>query len=342
MFVLSGNDVNDVYPMAITLLNGVGRPEYSRYGDVIVAPRPVTSHYEYPRNRVLLDPHRDANPFFHLMESLWILAGREDVAWLAQFNSRISEFSDDGQRFHGAYGKRLRRWQVSDVPAEGTVDQLEEAVHMLRMDPGNRRVVLSIWDPRLDLNTVSKDIPCNDMVKLEIRDNRLNLIVFNRSNDIIWGCYGANVVQFSMIQEYLAGRLQCGIGFMEQVSTNWHAYVKVWADKTAMLPDWNSPYQMGKVEALPMFDAEAHPEHWDVDLRHFMRKTGAYDGTLDGWGSESEYHHDWFSTVAEPMFLGWKMWKEGKKMEAHLMLDSVMASDWQKAGQEWMERRMGV
>lgn len=346
MFVLSGNDVNDVYPMALTLLKGVGRPEPSRYGDVIVAPRPVTSHYENPRNRVLLDPTRDANPFFHLMEALWILAGRDDVAWLARFNNKMREFSDDGDTFHAAYGDRLRRCMAEHHPQAnrlGCIDQLDIAVEALRLNPADRRVVLSIWSPEADLFWVSKDIPCNDMIKLEIRDGRLNLIVFNRSNDIIWGCYGANVVQFSMIQEYLAGRIGCEVGFMEQVSTNWHAYDGVWGKFRDSNPFPESPYQMGTVEAYPMV---ADGDKFDDDLLRFMARTERFPDVdtpfleQEDWGMDGIYANPFFNDVAEPMYLAWVFWKAKQASMALAMLESCMASDWQAAGQEWIRRRI--
>lgn len=343
MFVLQGNDVNDVYPMALTLLKGVGRPESSRYGNVIVAPRPVTSHYENPHHRVLFDETRDANPFFHLMEGLWILAGRDDVKWLARFNSRMAEFSDDGHSFHAPYGKRLRNWKYTGVGNNAYIDQLGEAVRLLRKDPTDRRVVLSIWDPSIDLGIKSKDIPCNDIIKLEIRDGRLNMIVFNRSNDIIWGCYGANVVQFSMIQEYLAGRIGCEMGFLEQVSTNWHAYEERWKPYRDSNPFPESPYQLGNVEPYPMV-AVGHK--FDDDLRRFMRLTETFPdfdnpNVLEqmGFGGQ-RYDNPFFTDVAEPMYLAWAFWKADRKAEAQAMMETVMASDWGVAGQEWMERRL--
>jgi hypothetical protein len=51
------------------------KPQGSRAGDVLVAPHPVMSVTSIPTERVLFDPARDANPFFHLFESLWMLAG---------------------------------------------------------------------------------------------------------------------------------------------------------------------------------------------------------------------------------------------------------------------------
>ena len=62
--------------------------------------------YNNPCERVLFYPERDANPVFHFMESLWMLAGRRDVEWISMFNNGISQYSDDGVLFHAAYGHR--------------------------------------------------------------------------------------------------------------------------------------------------------------------------------------------------------------------------------------------
>src|SRR3990170_4411256 len=67
----------------------------SRVGECLMVEEPVIVSYDQPRERVLFNQARDANPFFHLYESLWMLAGRNDVASLAYYNSKISQYSDD-------------------------------------------------------------------------------------------------------------------------------------------------------------------------------------------------------------------------------------------------------
>ncbi len=180
-------------------------------------PGVFVTEYERPYENILMCPSRDANPFFHYLEAMWILAGRNDVAFLKRLLPRIADYSDDGISFHGAYGYRLRH-------AFG-FDQIEKAVRILRAKPDTRQVVLSIWDPIRDLGAESKDIPCNDMVLLKIRDGKLNLTVCNRSNDIVWGAYGANAVQFSILQQYLAAQIGVGVGVYTQVSDSMHAYL---------------------------------------------------------------------------------------------------------------------
>jgi thymidylate synthase len=112
----------------------------------------VATVYEEPREKVLYCEERDANPFLHFFEALWLLAGRNDVAFLAQFLPRLAEYSDNGRTFHGAYGYRLR--------TRFGKDQLVEAAARLKKEPDTRQVVLQIWSCEDDLNRPSKDIPC--------------------------------------------------------------------------------------------------------------------------------------------------------------------------------------
>src|SRR5258708_35739439 len=73
------------------------RLDQTRNGKCLVVDEPVLISYTHPKERVLFNPVRDANPFFHLYESLWMLAGRNDLKSLAYYCSRMKEFSDDGK-----------------------------------------------------------------------------------------------------------------------------------------------------------------------------------------------------------------------------------------------------
>jgi hypothetical protein len=114
------------------------KPEQTRNGLAYVIAEPVITTYRYPQERVLFHTGRDANPIFHLMESIWMLAGRRDVQFLQHFNSTIGQFSDDGKVFNAAYGYRWRR--------HFGFDQLEEVIKALRRDPETRQAVIQMWD----------------------------------------------------------------------------------------------------------------------------------------------------------------------------------------------------
>lgn len=136
----------------------------SRDGSVLMIDEPVTITYSHPRERVLFNAARDANPFFHLYEALWMLAGRNDVAPLAYYDERSQVFSDDGKTLNGAYGYRWRHAREEDgyhVPAgHRGVDQLDILVNHLKADPTSRRAVLQMWNVEDDLLKIGKVSEC--------------------------------------------------------------------------------------------------------------------------------------------------------------------------------------
>lgn len=152
MHVINARNVNDAFIYGVALLDSAGALTTSRAGSVIEMPVPVTTVYTCPTERVLFNPIRRANPFFHLMEALWILGGRNDVAFLEKYNPRMAEFSDGQGVFHAAYGDRLRH--------HFGFDQLQSAMRLLKAFPDTRRAVLQIWSAPDDLDADRKDLPC--------------------------------------------------------------------------------------------------------------------------------------------------------------------------------------
>ena len=81
--LLSVSNVNEAYLLGRRMINQFGQMAESRNGAVLKFPFPVLTAYKFPHERVLFDAQRDANPFLHLFESIWMLGGRRDVDFLA-------------------------------------------------------------------------------------------------------------------------------------------------------------------------------------------------------------------------------------------------------------------
>ena len=239
-------------------------------GRCLQATYPVMTLYHKPHECVLVHPTRNANPFFHLLEALWMLNGDEDVALPAYIVPRMAEYSDNGTTFEGAYGFRWR--QRFDI------DQLVVAINTLRASPSSRRVVIGMWDPYADLIAppTAKDLPCNLMVKLEVDPtyDSVNATVYNRSNDVIWGCYGANAVQFSVLQQFIAGALGKDMGWLVQFSANWHIYANTMG-LFGTLSEHTQPYSnlaRPPILPLPLFHGmpAGSEERWLQELKAFI------------------------------------------------------------------------
>ncbi len=359
MRVIRDRNVNGLMVSGLEHLAHHGVRQQSRNGPVIVAPWPVTSVYERPTERVLFDERRDANPFFHLFECLWMLSGSNGARALDRYVADFSaRYSDDGV-IHGAYGHRWRH-------ALG-FDQLDAVVRRLRADPDDRQCVLQMWDASQsyedaqqtyaggnDLLGDWKDRPCNTHVYLRVQKYRqpkidadtpqtvedgqlvLDLTVCCRSNDIVWGAYGANAVHFSFLQEYLAGRVGVGVGVMYQVSNNYHGYVET-LDRIgdpSLLPG-TDPYEDGLVVPVPI---GTNFEAWDDDLRNFME--WHVGGARNQHGLENEFTNTWFRDVAVPMCCANSFRRDGDIDRALVTANKIAASDWQTAAVNWLCRRI--
>ena len=342
MQVIIARNVNDAVAKGARLMKHGAVRQASRAGPTLEYPEPVCTVYEHPMERVLFDAVRDCNPFFHLMESLWMLAGRNDVAWLSRFNKRMESYSDDGEVFNAAYGYR---WRQQFNCASGTSDQLTSIAEMLRRDPDSRRAVLQIWDAAADLGANSKDLACNTQAMFKVRDGHLNMTVSNRSNDIIWGCYGANAVHFSFLLEYMAARIGVEPGVYRQMSDSYHAYMETWPKFEQIAERFDrtgDPYDARRSDKVEVYPLVAVPDVFDAELRDWLI-SDPEKITVEQWQRESNHGHwqnPFFGSVATPMHNAWFAYKAKDVECARRWLDCCAASDWRRAGHEWLDRRM--
>lgn len=135
-------------------------------------------------------PDRKLSYKFMAAEAYWILSGSDKVDGIAPWNKNISQFSDDGKVFQGAYGPPVAL-------------QMDYVVKALLRDPDTRQAVLTIWKPN---PAPSKDIPCTVSMVFQIRDGRLHNHVFMRSSDV-WLGLPYDIFNFSMVATDVAGRL---------------------------------------------------------------------------------------------------------------------------------------
>jgi hypothetical protein len=175
-----------------------------------------------------------------------------------------------------------------------------------------------MWDATYDLDSAAhtssrqpaKDVPCNTQLYPRIVDGKLDITVTCRSNDVVWGCYGANAVHFSFLQEYMAARIGVQVGTYYQISNNWHLYDAV-ADK--FLPD-DTGYYPGTYPIVEQWQT------WDADLSKFF---------TDPQGAA--YSNPFFLEVALPMWEAHRYHRNRKTVEALAKVSQIKAPDWQRA-----------
>ncbi len=338
MHVISVRNVCEALPKGIDLLLEEGMRSPSRAGEVLVAPWPVATVYSHPRERVLFSPIRDANPAFFMAETLWMLAGRNDAAFLDLFVKDFgSRFAEKYGTIHGAYGERWRRGFG--------FDQIKEIIRRLIENPNDRQCVLQMWDGSdkkhlrdagiwsyQDLTGDWRDRPCNTHAYFRVRDGLLDFGVCCLSNDILMGAYGANAVHFSILQEYMAAMVDMGVGTYTQFSFNYHVYVKDLEllrkrlgqslTGTALL---RNDYLLG-VKPLPLV---SDPESFDEDV---VKLLAAVESFALGGCVWPELRNEFLRETAYPLLFGYL----ARSTE---LAEQVAAPDWSMALIEWLQRR---
>lgn len=379
MMSFTFRNVNDAFEGLIDHFNihqhnsGVIRRSPSRNGEVLRAVGPVGITYRRPCERVLFNRARDANPFFHLYESLWMLGGRNDLESLQYYVSTFDQFSDDGVTLNGAYGHRWRNadagWSLqeydpdlvdegenNDYLAQTRKDQLSILIDHLLKNPNSRRAVLQMWNVQDDLMKIdtSKDVCCNLSAVFEVVTDQeqlyagvnhktlppgtpikgtgpqLNMTVYNRSNDLIWGTLGANAVHFSFLQEYVAAALGVEVGDYNQITTNLHVYT----DKFNY-HDWSA--QRGPSDydnTYKYFEEQEHYVPLVRDINQFEIELGRF---LDN--NETVVQEPFLKNVAQPMCLAFRHHKERDYNRAIESVKRVDSLDWAQAGFNWLTKR---
>jgi thymidylate synthase len=167
---------------------------------------------QYPEQMVITEPERKFNQEYAEYEWQWYLSGNRDA-------SEISE--------------RAKIWKNMMVPGTTEVNsnyghfwqlngQLARAVQELKDNPSSRRSIVVHYDVH-ELDRYKADTPCNVVLNFYIKDGLLNLTVFARSIDLVYG-FCNDQYTFAKLMEMTAGELGCGIGGMHWFVTNLHVY----------------------------------------------------------------------------------------------------------------------
>ena len=155
------------------------------------------------------------------------------------------------------------------------------------------------------------------------------MTVCNRSNDMIWGCYGANAVHFSVLQEFLSIAVGLPLGVYRQFSNNLHFYTSThpvgWID----IPPSASTYDAYLLGTL------THPLFKKLSWQQFLQEVEDFC-TAPELGHKSRSRL--IRNVAHPMYASWCERKAGGVGLEELK--SCAAEDWQLACKQWIERRI--
>ena len=154
----------------------------------------------------------------------WYCSGDPNIAKLGELYGKVpaiwKRMADKYGNVNSNYGWQWKR-----------SDQLEKAIEQLKNNKNTRQAAISIYDGK-EIDSYATDTPCTYAVQFTILNDKLNMSVLMRSNDLWYG-FCNDQYQFSNLQMYVAYQIGLPVGTYYHFAHNLHLY----NDK---LPDTNT------------------------------------------------------------------------------------------------------
>jgi thymidylate synthase len=155
-----------------------------------------------------------------ICELLWFLRGETNVRWLREHGVTIwDEWADANGELGPVYGKQWRAWLAPDGRS---IDQIKEAVHLLRTNPDSRRIIVSAWNVG-ELDQM-KLMPCHAFFQFYVANGRLSCQLYQRSADIFLGV-PFNIASYALLTHMMAQQCDLGVGEFVWTGGDCHLYL---------------------------------------------------------------------------------------------------------------------
>lgn len=211
------NTVTEAWEHWYEKLASMNLTDSSRDGEVCGEILDAITVIEDPTRNFVLSEKRNLPIRYAIGELLWYNSRVPTVKAIAPFSSVWKRMSDDGVFVNSNYG-----YVIHDKYG---FDQYEYCKELLKRDPNTRQAVIHIKTPRNTIEEPTKDLNCTVCLQLFIRDNKLHMTVYMRSNDI-WTGFPYDVFNFTCIQIRMAMELGVEIGTYTHHAASLHLYTR--------------------------------------------------------------------------------------------------------------------
>ena len=134
-----------------------------------------------------------------IYELLWFLKGDTNVRYLQENGVRIwNEWADENGELGPVYGHQWRSWPDGNG---GVIDQIAQAVDLIKNSPDSRRIMVSAWNVA-DVPSM-KLPPCHALFQFYVADGKLSLQLYQRSADIFLGV-PFNIASYALLLMMMA------------------------------------------------------------------------------------------------------------------------------------------
>ncbi len=132
-------------------------------------------------------------------ELLWFIKGETNIAYLKENGVSIwDEWADENGELGPVYGKQWRSWEAKDGR---TIDQISEAINMIKNNPDSRRILVNAWNVgEIDQMAL---MPCHTMFQFYVANGKLSCQLYQRSADLFLGV-PFNIASYALLTLMMA------------------------------------------------------------------------------------------------------------------------------------------
>lgn len=190
----------------------VDSEQISRDGDVHNEIINAITVLNDPTKNIMKNELRNLSMRYAIGEMLWYMSGQDKLKEIQKYTKNWDRMSDDGIHVNSNYGYCISR--------KYGFDQWEWCKEELVKNPQSRRAVIHIKEPS---NKESKDVNCTVCLQFFIREGKLYMTTYMRSNDI-WLGFPYDVFQFTCMQILMSMELELELGTYTHISGSLHLY----------------------------------------------------------------------------------------------------------------------
>lgn len=215
---VSVDKANDAFDYWYNMLTSDMEKEESRDGEVVGEIINAITVIKDP-TRNICDGIRKMNMRYAIGEMLWYMSGQNTLKSIQNITSAWDRMSDDGETVNSNYGYCMMH--------KYGFNQIGYVLDLLKNNPNTRQAVIHIKEPS---DKESKDVNCTVCLQFFIRDNKLYMTTYMRSNDL-WMGFPYDVFQFTNLQILIAMMLGVKVGTYTHVAGSLHLYARNLKDK---------------------------------------------------------------------------------------------------------------
>ena len=169
-----------------------------------------------PWDNKIETPYREWNLDYAEAEWEWYLTGDRNIETLGELYGKVPEIwkrmTNDHGDVNSNYGYQWERGY-----------QLDKVVAKLKLDPNTRQAVISIYDGK-EIHKYRNDTPCTTAIQFSVINNKLEMCVTMRSNDL-WFGFCNDQYCFSQLHKLVSQRTGYEQGGYYHFAHNMHLYL---------------------------------------------------------------------------------------------------------------------